>query len=692
MQIPQAIADALGHEKSGRIQQAEAIYREILEIDPRNIQVLSRLSALYHSAGQYDAAHELLVRAIAIQPELASLHINLTIVLSRLGRNTEAIDAARRALELVPNHPRAWQNLGELLQQTGNLAGAAEALNRSVQCKEDAGVYVQLSSVLLAQSRMDEALIPARRAAELAPKDAMAHNNLGALLQALEQTAPAIEAFRKAVALDPSLAMAHCGLGAALMNSGDDAAAIASSRKAIQLDPRNSAAHRNLATSLRRCGFVDESIEAFRQGIALATDPAKLRGWLIGMNYSAKLEPQVVFQEHVTWGEQVSARHARDRLPHTNSRDPQRRLRIGYVSADFSQHVVGQFIESILAHHDHARFEVFCYSNVRKPDDATARMVPLADHWRCVTGKSDEAVAQMIRTDGIDILVDLGGHTADNRLLTFARKPAPIQITYLGYPNTTGLPEMDFRLTDAIADPPGLTEHVHTEQLIRIPGAAWCYRPIDQTPAVAELPALRNGYITYGSFSNVKKLSDRTLAIWAQLLRSVPSARLLLKGLRMPQPGKDRLRKQFADHGIADNRVEILEPAESAAEHLQLYGRMDIALDPFPYNGTTTTCEAIYMGVPMVTLAGSTHVSRVGASLLTAIGCAQWIATSDEQYVQIAADLGENPEKLGEIRASLRARMCGSPLMQPEAFTRNLEEIYRQVWERWCLDRPVIVK
>jgi len=368
---------------------------------------------------------------------------------------------------------------------------------------------------------------------------------------------------------------------------------------------------------------------------------------------------------------------------HDNNRDPARPLRVGFVSPDLRHHPVARFLLALLRHHDKSNCEIYCYADPTKPDETTATLRQFADHWRNTLGRSDDQLAEQIRDDRIDILIDLAGHTSRTRLLMFARKPAPIQATYLGYPNTTGLKAIDWRITDAIADPPGQTESLHTEHLMRLP-TAWCFEPPTDAPSVASLPALANKHITFGSFSNFAKVSETTLRLWSKVMSSTPNSRLIIKSIGLDEPQtQQRIHHRLREAGIDHARVDLLGRVESFSAHLRRYERIDIALDTFPYHGTTTTCEAMWMGVPVVTLAGTVHVSRVGVSLLTAAGFAEWIAQSTEQYAPIAHDLAGNLQKLTQLRSSLRQRLSASALCDGTTFARNFESAMRQMWKTW---------
>ena len=339
----------------------------------------------------------------------------------------------------------------------------------------------------------------------------------------------------------------------------------------------------------------------------------------------------------------------------------------------------------MLASHTHERFEIFCYSDVLAPDNVTERLQGYADRWHNIADMQDEEVAELVLKDGIDILVDLAGHTGNNRMLLFARKPAPVQVSWLGYPNTTGLSTMDYRFVDPYTDPHGLTDPFYTEKLLRLPESFLCYLPDENSPDVGYLPETVSGHITFGSFNIFTKMTEEVLALWADILKNIPNARLLLKTKSFSDKQIcAKVMKIFSQKGIYSERVELLGHQEHFLKHLSLYNRIDIGLDTFPYNGTTTTCEALWMGVPVITLAGNNHASRVGVSLLTNTGLEDLIAKTHDEYVDIAVNLAADTRRLQKLRRNLRPMMKNSPLTDAKRFTDNLENSYRHMWEMWC--------
>jgi protein O-GlcNAc transferase len=457
-------------------------------------------------------------------------------------------------------------------------------------------------------------------------------------------------------------------------------------KRALQIDPAFSWTYYNLGTALSDQGLLSQGELFYRRALQIKPDlSVAYSSILLLMNYSTYYTAHSVFSEHLGFENQFAKHLYPSSLHYANDPSPSRRLKIGYVSPDFRRHSVNYFIEPALAYHNHEHFEVFCYSDVLRPDTVTERLQRYTDQWRNIAGKPDERVAELIWKDGIDILVDLAGHTGYNRMLTFARKPAPVQISYLGYPNTTGLSAVDYRFVDAYTDPPGLTDPFYTEKLMRMPESFLCYLPDDDSPPVGDLPALKSGHITFGSFNIFQKVSHETIALWAEILKKLPDSYLIMKSPSFyDQTTRNYATSRFLIRGIAPERIELRARMPSFREHLDLYNRVDIGLDTYPYNGTTTTCEALWMGVPVVTLAGNTHASRVGTSLLSNIGLPELVAKTTEEYISIAVTLAKDFGRLQSLREHLRHRMTYSPLCDAKRFTTNLEMCYRKIWEIWC--------
>jgi protein O-GlcNAc transferase len=524
-----------------------------------------------------------------------------------------------------------------------------------------------------------------KKALQFGPDYADAYNNLGSVLQEIGQLDEAIACYLKALDLNPHFDRAHYNLGAAFKEKWRFADAIAQYQEAIRVNPYLFEAYNNLGLALQDQGKLEDAEEYYRCALRIKPDFALCySNLLLLMNYNSRHDAQAVFSEHLRFSNQVAEPLYPVNSHHTNDRSPSRRLKIGYVSPDFRRHSVNYFIEPVLASHSHEQFEVYCYSDVLRPDQVTERLQGYADQWRDIAGMPDEQVGELIRKDGIDILIDLAGHTGYNRMLLFARKPAPIQVSWLGYPNTTGLKTMDYRLVDAYTDPPGLTDPYYTEKLVRLPESFLCYQPDTDSPAVGSLPALKTGYITFGSFNIFPKVSQETFALWARVLKVLPASRLIIKARSFSDGvACNHAMEMFTAHGISPERVELIAHMPSFAEHLDLYNRIDIAMDTFPYHGTTTTCEALWMGVPVITLSGSMHASRVGTSLLSNIGLPQLIAKTHDEYSGIALHLARDIERLRLMREGLRKMIKNSPLIAAKWFTVNLENCYHKMWMDW---------
>jgi predicted O-linked N-acetylglucosamine transferase (SPINDLY family) len=495
-----------------------------------------------------------------------------------------------------------------------------------------------------------------------------------------------ITTMRRCIELDPDEGGSHHNLGNALRSKGHHDEAIAALKTAIRLMPNPADAHNTLGLTLKDLGRMDEAVAAFRTAIGLnlsfATAHSNL---LLFLNYQPEIEPRELMDEHRRWSRRYEMPLKRRFVRHANDRDPERKLRVGYVSPDLRQHSVAYFLLPLLEHHARDRIHVTAYSNSAVVDETTRRMQQSVDSWCSIAGVPDEQVEARVRADRIDILVDLAGHTASHRLQVFARKPAPVQLTWLGYPGSTGLDAMDYRCSDPLADPPDDTTRLSSEQVLLLPRTSWCFASLSGAPEVAPLPALTTPGITFGSFNNFGKISEATVDMWAEVLRRTPGSRLVLKNVAMNSTAAaERARRLLISRGIAAERLELLGQDQSLLDHLNQYNRIDISLDTFPYHGTTTTCEALWMGVPTITLAGPNHASRPGVSLLTNVGLGDLVATTPAEYVDIAVRLAGDRPQLAEIRAGLRQRMLESPLMDGPAFARDMEDGYRQVWRAWC--------
>ena len=495
-----------------------------------------------------------------------------------------------------------------------------------------------------------------------------------------------VEMMRRCIELDPDDGGAHHNLGDALRSKGHHDEAIVELNTAIRLMPNPAAAHNSLGLVFKDLGRMPESVSAFRTATVLDPSYAVAHSnLLLFSNYQADIGPGELFEEHRRWSAKYETPLQNSGIPHTNDPGPERKLRVGYVSPDLRQHSVAYFLLPLLEHHDRDQVHVTAYANSVAADDITGRIQRSVDAWCAIAGAPHEHVAARIRADQIDILVDLSGHTAEHRLQVFARKPAPVQITWLGYPGSTGLDAMDYRCSDPLADPPGDALRLSSEQVLLLPRTTWCYQPLSGAPEIGPLPALTAPGITFGSFNNFGKISALTLDMWAEILSQTPGSRLVIKNVAMRSAAiMDQTRQSFARREIAADRLELLSQDQSLAEHLGRYNDIDVSLDTFPYHGTTTTCESLWMGVPAITLEGPNHASRPGRSLLHNVGLADLVAQAPDEYVDKAVTLAGDLSRLADIRAGLRSRMLESPLMDGPTFAADMEAAYRQAWRTWC--------
>jgi protein O-GlcNAc transferase len=579
--------------------------------------------------------------------------------------------------ENEPSGAEALLKYAELLLRKGMLEEAGiqlqEVLRRDPGC---AKAHYTLAVVRASEGSPGLSAGHFQDALAAAPGDVKALNGLGVVLQQLERFEDAASCYLEAVRIDPSYQDAQVNLALLLKDHCRLCAAERHLLQALIHLPNAVRLRYNLANVLHLQGKSLDAVAAYRETLRL--DPEHLaarQNLLFALHYAPQFSDRQIFDEHLSAARSPLFRHAP--LGRPAPRSSGRRIRIGYLSPDFRGHSVASFIEPILSHHDQSRFEIYCYADLARPDETTARLKGLAEHWRDIYQVGDEEAAGIITRDGIDILVDLAGHTAGNRLPLMARKPAPLQVTWLGYPDTTGLPEMDYRITDALADPPGSTERFHSERLVRLERSFCCYLPPLVAPAPAELPSLGSGRITFGSFNNLSKVTPEVIALWARVLLALPGSRILLKCSPLADAEVcARILEAFGAGGVTGERIELHPGDATPAGHLAQYGRVDIALDTFPYNGTTTTCEALWMGVPVVTLAGTRHAGRTGVSLLTNCGLEELVARSADQYLSIACQLAGDAEKLQGLRAGLRGMLGRSPLTDAAALTGELENVF----------------
>ncbi len=523
------------------------------------------------------------------------------------------------------------------------------------------------------------------QAVKISPGDPRCHFNLGIVLEKSGQKDAAVRSYIKAVELSPDYIPAMNNLAGIYKHSGRLLEAEAICRKCIDSNPERYEPYSTLGNLLVSARRHDEAIGFYRKALAINPDCAKTHSnLLLCLNYCDNASSEEIFREHLEWGRALAAKFYKPG-EYANARTSDKKLRIGYVSADFKRHSVAFFIEPVIHWHNKEKFEIFCYSDVGAPDAITARIKSMAFAWRDICEMSHEDVASIVRDDKIDILVDLGGHTCE-RMPLFAIKPAPLQAAYLGYLNTTGLETVDYRITDEWSDPPG-QEQYHTEKIVRISGGMQAYSPPADAPDTGAPPFERNGYFTFGSFNNLSKITGEVIRIWALILNKVPNSKLLLKGRSLADPSiRNALLEEFASNGVSSERLILKHFAPTLSEHLNIYNQVDLSLDTFPHNGVTTVCEAMWMGTPVLTLAGERHASRAASSIIARVGLESFIARSVEEYIAKAEFHGRNPETLANLRPALRGALMSSSLCDGEGLTLKLERFYRKAWQDY-IDR-----
>jgi predicted O-linked N-acetylglucosamine transferase (SPINDLY family) len=572
------------------------------------------------------------------------------------------------------------------LHRDGRLAEAATAYRAILaENPRDAAMLGLLGHCLTLRGDHDAAVELLLQAAAIDAGAAEIRFNLAVAYKAKGAYALALASLNEALRLNPDFVEAHVNAAEVARLSGDYDGAETHFRAALAIDPRHAEAHYNFGIYFHNLGQPAEAIACFRRAIEVKPDFALAHGNLVAVASAAPgYGSAQILDEQRAWARRFADPLTPPAPRYANSPDGERRLRVGYVSPDLWQHPITNFFEPLLERHDRAAFEVICYDTAKVNDAVNQRLRARADGWVDCAGLDEVTLTQRIRDDRIDILVDLSAHTKNNRLPVFARKPAPVQVSYLGYPTSTGMAAIDYRLSDRVLDPDGV-DHCSAEQVVRLPDTYFCFRPPPDLPAVGPLPATARGHITFASFNNLAKLNAPTVARWAQVLNALPDSKLFLKTKSLADAQmQGRVIAAFAGHGIAASRLLLRGWEAQTRHHLDHYNEVDIALDPAPYNGVTTTCEALLMGVPVVVLRGDTHLSRMGASLLVAAGLAELIAETPAGYLQKCLLLAGDPAALAGLRAQLRGRVAASALMNEAGFTRALEREYRGMWLTWC--------
>jgi protein O-GlcNAc transferase len=684
--IVQSFDEALKLQRAGRLKEAEQLYRQVIALKPDYAEAHCNLGNVLRDMGWLDDAIAIYHKGIGINPNLPEIYNNLGIALKRSGKLDEAIAIYRKAISLRPDYAKAYNNLGDALREAEHLDDAIAALERSITLDpKSSAAFNNLGIALKARGKIDAAIAAYGHAILLRPDYAEAYSNLGNSLRETGRLTDAVAACRKAIAIKPDFAHAHHNLGATYRDMWLYDEAIEAFERAIALLPTYAQAHNSLGNVLKDTGRLEEAIAAFDKAIALERKNAEVHSSLIfAQHYHAGCDAPAIARELSNW----NARHAQTLKKfadsHKNNRNPDRTLRIGYVSPNFQYHVIGRNLLPLFEHHDSNHFEVICYAQVARPDPMSAKFREHAHTWRDIVGMPVGQVAELIRRDRVDILVNLALHMSSDLLLIFARKPAPVQMAFGGYPGGTGLETMDWRLTDPYLDPPEEGNEAAYEKPLRLAHSFWCYDPAAMeapTDPANPLPALQNGYVTFGCMNNFCKVNDHALELWASILRRVPGSRLVM--LTPRGTARQRTTEKLQKWEISPDRVEFID-RQPREKYLEVYRRIDISLDTFPYNGHTTSLDSLWMGVPTVTLVGQTIVGRAGLSQLSNLGLPELVAHSKEEYARLAEALAANLPRLSQLRETLLGRMLKSPLGDSAGFARSIETCYRQAWRAWC--------
>ena len=685
--VEQAFAQALALHQNGRLAEAETAYRALLDRAPDHINARHHLGLIALQGGDHQTALGWLEDAAARASDDPRLLVHLGMAQHRAGRHEAAILSYRRALENRPGYVAA----------TIGLAGVFGALNRSTEAlemarqaeampPETADHWTQLGGIYYGLGEGEQAVKACRAALTLAPDYVGALFNIGLAYLSLRRLDDAEQSFRRVLSIQPANGAAHDALGTCLRNQGRNDEALSAYQSAARLQPDAAEIQSNLGSMLRITGRIVEAIVCFRRAVKLNPDnPGFASNLAYALHYSPEVTPDELLQAHKDWDKRHGAPLRAYWRPHHNVSDPERPLRVGYVSADLCRHPVGFFMLPVLRNRDRRNFTSVAFSNQRNSDDMTAAIRAQFDEWHEVVKLDDGTLAEKIRDERIDILVDLSGHTQGNRLRVFALKPAPVQAVWMGYVGTTGLAAMDWLITDRRENPPG-SESEAVERLMLLPDHYICYEPPIYAPDVGPLPMIRNGWVTFGCFNNLAKLNAKVIALWARLLTELPTARLLIKTNAVGAEAERVLRAEFTNFGGDSDRLMVSGGAPHL-EFLNWYNRVDVALDPFPYSGGLTTLEALWMGVPVVTRSGDRFCSRHTSSHVSVVGFPEWVAKDDADYLRIAREMSADPVRLALLRGGLRDRVRRSPICDGARVAGNLEAAFRMMWRAWCADR-----
>lgn len=670
----------------GRLTEAEASYRHALLLKPNFVDAHGNLGSMLMAQGRVSDAEACYRRALVLKPDSAELQCNLGVILRAQGRLTDAEAAYRHALVIKPNYAEAYNNLGNILKEQDLLTEAEDSYRQALVLKPNyVEAYVNQGNTLRAQCRFSEAETSYRQALKIKPDHAEANGCLGVILKTQGRFVDAEACYRRAIEINPDYADAHGNLGVILNEQGRYADAEASCRRALEIKPDYAEAYSNLGNTFKDQGRFLDAEASYRRALEIKPDYAEVySNLLLTLNYAPNHSSSYYLEEACRYGQMISKKAGAKFADWQCMLNPSR-IRVGVVSGDLRNHPVGIFMESMLSQIDLSRIELIAYPTDHKVDELTKRITPYFSAWKSLVGLSDEAAAHMIHSDGVHLLLDLSGHTAKNRLPLFAWKPAPVQFSWLGYPQTTGVREIDYILADALTAPPE-EERLYSEKVWRMPDVCICFTPPILKLEISSSPILENNHITFGCFNNPAKINDKVLGCWVNILHAVPKSVLILKHMRnfAEEKACKKMLQTFQNAGIGEDRI-YFEGYSPHSEFYASYNRIDFALDPFPYNGVTTTCEALWMGVPTLTLKTSRGmISHNGEMIMKAVGLADWVAESIEEYIEKAVKFSSNPQYLTLIRSGLRDRFLASPLCDAPRFAQNFEVAVWDMWRTWC--------
>lgn len=681
-----ALQQALAAHQQGQLAQAETLYEQVLKLQPKHADALHFYGVLMLQSQRLEAGATLIGKAVAAQPNAPAPHLNLGNALSLLNRHAEALASYDRALALEPRYADAYSNRANALRVLGRCDDAIVSCDKVLALNPALfEAHANRGHALRELGRLQEAVASYDQAVGLAPQFVDAHLNRGMVLARLNRHDQAKAAFERVLVLNPQYAEAHSNLGVVLQEMGQLQAAVASFKRALTLKPDHADAHASLGVAYQEMGLLDEAVACFREALRLRPDFfAAHSNLLFTLSYDTRCSPPAYLSEARRYGEAVAAAATPDPswpAPAFAKSAMNAPLRVGLVSGDLRRHPVGFFLEGILPQLGQHGIELYAYPTQPIEDELTERLRPSFAAWKSIAALDDGAAARLIRADTVDLLIDLAGHTAHNRLPLFAWRPAPVQLSWLGYLASTGVEAIDYLLADPVSVPESHEPHF-SEKIWRLPETVNCFTPPVATPTlqVTPWPALRQGYITFGSFQNLIKITDPMIALWGEILRAVPAAQLRLQNRQMAdQAARENVLKRLAAAGIQEERVTLAGPVADREAYLAAHGEVDVILDTFPYNGITTTCEALWMGVPTVTLAGNTLLSRQGASLAFSAGLGDWVAHDERSYVDIAAAQAADLAALGALRARLRDQVLACPLFNPALMASRLAEALRDM-------------